>query len=520
MLKQRITDFCNSTYPDGTLRFLKDKMFIKNFGQQAFDVIHGHNSFLVDEYPLPVLVYNYLNDITTQPTCKQCQSPTKFNPTNKWPIYCSNKCRFADSSTTTAKRQQTNIAKYGATNVLASNHGKQKSKQTHLEKYGVEHYNMTSEYSQRHKTGDIVRVANTDLQRKTVRTNFYNKLTDIVPTLEPLFDVDYFIEHGAGSYHNYQWKCKVCTHKFERWLNLGMRPMCPQCAPTGTQHEVELKDFLHSHGLEYKFRNRSLLGNGLEIDLFIPSKNVGIEIDGLFYYHELKVGDKYHLDKTIAAEKNGIRLIHIFGDELYRKERVVYSRLKHILGLVKRSVYARKCTVKQISNTLKSKFLNKYHIQGDGKGSIHLGLFKGSRLLAVMDFGKQRPGIGKTSDDCMELIRFATVANFNIVGGAGKMLKHFQRMNITNKLVSYADRRWSNGDVYEKLGFKLVSKSAPNYWYTKNFTERLHRIGFQRAQLEKKLENYDPNLSERDNMLNNKFYRVYDCGTLRYELAW
>jgi hypothetical protein len=137
-----------------------------------------------------------------------------------------------------------------------------------------------------------------------------------------------------------------------------------------------------------------------------------------------------------------------------------------------------------------------------------------------MDFGKQRPGIGKGTGDAMELIRFASISNFNVVGGASKLLKAFKQQSDIRKLVSYADRRWSVGNVYEKLGFKLTATSKPNYWYTKNFTERLHRIGFQRAQLEKKLPSYDENLTERDNMLNNKFYRVWDCGTLRYELNW
>lgn len=521
MLKQQITAYCNANYPQGTLRFLKDKMFIKIFGKQSHDVIQSHNTFLTDSYPLPVLVYNYLHDVVTQPTCKQCHNPTKFSPTNKWPTYCSNKCRFADSDTITAKRQQTNLKKYGSTNVLTSEYGAKKAQQTHLQKYGVKHYNMTAEYRERHKSGDIVRTLDTDQQRRTFRTTFFNKLPQIVPTLTPLFDLEYFIEHGAGSYHNYSWSCNVCSHKFERWLNLGMRPICPQCAPTGTQHEIELKNFLHKHGVEFKYRSRKLLGNGTEIDLFIPSKNIGIEIDGLYWHHELKVGKSYHLDKTNAAEKQGIRLIHIFGDEFYRKEKIVYSRLKHILGIVHRRIYARKCVVRKISNSVKSKFLNKYHIQGDGKGCVHLGLFYRDRLVAVMDIGKQRPGIGKTSEEnVMELIRFATVSNFTIVGGASKMLKHFQRMNVTNKLISYADRRWSNGDVYKKIGFKLVSTSSPNYWYTKNFTERLHRIGFQRSQLAVKLQNYDPTLSERDNMLNNKFLRVWDCGTLRYELTW
>ena len=518
MLKQQITSFCDQQYK-GSLRFIKDKLFIKQFGQTAYDTIQRHNSFLVEEYPLSVKVYNYLYDINQQPLCKTCNGVVKFNSTKQWLTYCSKKCRGADSAVT-EKRRSTNIQKYGSSNYLASEQGLNKSKESHLKRYGVTHYNKTQAYVDRIKSGDIVRTFDGDKYRKTVRTKFYNDLRTVVPTLTPLFTEEKYIKHGASSYHEYDWQCDVCGHKFQRWLNIGLRPLCPHCLPQGTEHERLIKDFLHKHGVEYVFRSKKLLNNNLEIDIYIPSKRVGIEINGLYYHKEQNVGVQYHLDKTLAAQANGIRLIHIFGDEMHRKSSIVLTRLKHILGLNKRNVHARKCVVQPISNATKSKFLNKYHIQGDGHGSIHLGLFYRNRLVAVMDFGKQRPGIGKSTGVAIELIRFASIANFNIVGGAGKLLKAFQRQTGINKLVSYADRRWSVGNVYEKLGFKLTATSKPNYWYTKNFTERLHRIGFQRAQIAKKLPNYNASLTERDNMLNNKFYRVWDCGTLRYELTW
>jgi hypothetical protein len=494
-------------------------MFVKQFGQNAYNAIQQHNHFLVEDYPISVKVYNYLNDICEQPKCRTCNAAVKFNSTKQWLTYCSKKCRGADSDVT-EKRRATNTVKYGAINYLTSVEGLQKSKNSHLQRYGATHYNKTQAYVDRIKSGDIVRTFDKEKYRKTVRVKFYRDLHNVVPTLKPLFTEDEYVQHGASTYHDYGWQCKVCNHNFERWLNIGLRPICPHCMPKGTAHERKVKDFLHNNGIEYVYRSRKLLGNGLEIDIFIPSKNIGIEINGLFFHKEQNVGIRYHLDKTIAASNNGIRLIHIFGDELYKRESIVFSRLKHLLGLVKRTIYARKCEVIPISNSVKSKFLNKYHIQGDGHGSIHLGLFYHNKLVAVMDFGKQRPGIGKTSEDTMELIRFATISHFTVVGGAGKLLKAFRQLKVSGKLVSYADRRWSVGNVYEKLGFNLTTKSNPNYWYTKNFTERLHRVGFQRSQLATKLSNYDPNLSERDNMINNKFYRVWDCGTLRYELTW
>lgn len=517
MLKQQITEFCKKYYK-GSLRFLKDKMFIDNFGGTAYETITTYNTFLTEDQPLSVKVYNYLNNISTQPVCKTCGVSVKFNSTKGWMTYCSVNCRSKDSSVVD-KRKTTNIVKYGVTNFLASEQGKKKSQESHLRKYGETHYNKTQEYVDRHKTGDIVRSFDREKYRTTVRTKFYNNLNEIVPNLTPLFSLDFFVKNGAGSYYQYDWLCNVCNHTFQRWLNIGLRPICPRCSPKGTAHELMLKAFLDRYNIPYVFRSRKILDKNLELDVYIPSKNIAIEIDGLFYHKEQNVGKHYHLDKTTMAQKKGIRLIHIFGDEFHRKCNVVFYRLKHILGVTHRSIYARECVVQTITPKQKSKFLNKYHIQGDGNGSIHLGLFHRQRLIAVMEFGKQRPSIGKQKcDESIELIRFATIAHFNVVGGAGKLLSHFKKLKIATKIVSFADRRWSTGDLYEKLGFTLAKTSGPNYWYTRNFTERLHRVGFQRSQLSTKLASYDATQTEQYNMLQNGFHRVWDCGTLRYEL--
>ena len=126
MLKQQITSFCNQQYK-GSLRFMKDKLFINQFGQVAYDTIQQHNLFLVEDYPISVKIYNYLNDIKQQPRCKTCDGVVKFNSTKQWLTYCSKKCRGADVDVV-EKRKATNIKKYGSTNYLASEQGLSKSK--------------------------------------------------------------------------------------------------------------------------------------------------------------------------------------------------------------------------------------------------------------------------------------------------------------------------------------------------------------------------------------------------------
>jgi hypothetical protein len=59
-----------------------------------------------------------------------------------------------------------------------------------------------------------------------------------------------------------------------------------------------------------------------------------------------------------------------------------------------------------------------------------------------------------------------------------KVSKTFQLEYNPKNIVSYADRRWSQGNLYKALGFNLNHISSPNYWYIINNC-REHRIKFQ-----------------------------------------
>lgn len=32
-------------------------------------------------------------------------------------------------------------------------------------------------------------------------------------------------------------------------------------------------------------------------------------------------------------------------------------------------------------------------------------------------------------------------------------------------LISYADLRWSNGDLYKSIGFDFVGRTPPSFWF-------------------------------------------------------
>ena len=127
-----------------------------------------------------------------------------------------------------------------------------------------------------------------------------------------------------------------------------------------------------------------------------------------------------------------------------------------------------------------------------------------------MTFGKSR--FNKSYD--YELLRYCTIANFSIIGAAGKLFNYFLK-NYSGSIISYADRRWSNGNLYKQLGFEELSASAPAYYYIKDDI-RYNRVKFQKHKLSNLLEVFDPTLSESQNMYINGYIKVWDCGNLCY----
>jgi hypothetical protein len=318
--------------------------------------------------------------------------------------------------------------------------------------------------------------------------------------------------------------CKHCKTTNIEFISIknGYRKYCRDCYPlfyNESSGENELYEYIKKLNiLDIKRGSRSIIAP-LELDIVIPSKKLAIEYNGN-YWHSERNGtiNDYHLNKTNRCKEIDYQLIHIFEDEWLLQSKIVKARLKARLGLTKYAIYARKCEIKEIDNNIKNKFLEKYHIQGQDLSSIKLGLFYKNRLVAVMTFGKRR----FDDKEGFELIRYCTIANFNIVGGAGKLLAYFR--NSYNKenlpIISYADKRWSTGNLYKQLGFTLLHESGPNYYYIhpSNLLKRYSRITFQKHKLHAILEKFDPLLSEAENMKNNGYSRIYDCGNYVFEL--
>lgn len=314
-------------------------------------------------------------------------------------------------------------------------------------------------------------------------------------------------------------KCKKCNTISEIHLcngklkNINSIELCKNCKPT-SKPEKELSDFVSALILdEIKTNDRQTI-KPLELDIYIPEKQLAIEFDGLYWHSDRTDSDKnYHLRKTEFCEEQDIHLIHIFDNEWLYKQDIVKSRIKNLLGIYDKTVGARHCTVIVVDNKTSKQFLDENHIQGQAASKVNLGLYFENELVSLMTFSK--PRFSKQYD--WELVRFCNKLGYHIPGAAGKLLSYFEKSYSPKSLVSYADRRWSYSkkNVYQALDFSLSHSSAPNYWYWKG-NEFSSRIKYQKHKLAGLLETFDPELSEIQNMIANGYNRVFDCGNLVY----
>lgn len=311
-------------------------------------------------------------------------------------------------------------------------------------------------------------------------------------------------------------KCNECGRYFSIEANSFLQGHgCPYHNCNSSLMEKELCEYIKSLGFECFNNDRVLLDDKKEIDCLIPSKKLAIEFDGLYWHNELNKDKYYHLHKTNECTQKGFHLIHIFEDEWINKKEIWKSMLSNFLGICKNKIYARKCEIKEINSKTSNDFLTHNHLQGKCGGSVRLGLFYNNELVSLMVFGKSRHFIGNGKND-WELIRFCSKLNTVVVGGASKLLKYFLKNYQWKNIVSYADKRWSNGKVYEELKFKKYNESSPNYYYVIG-NERKYRFNFRKSILVKKY-NCPQNMSEHDFCLSQKWYRIYDCGCLCYIL--
>ena len=427
---------------------------------------------------------------------KEIRKNIKNTNLNKWGVeYYTKTQDYID------KVKITNLEKYGVEWVLKNKEIRDKIKETNKNKLGVDNPSKSDEIKEKKRETSIKNFGfPTSNQNESFRKKYFNISKD-----------SSYIEYKGNSISIF--KCNN-GHNFEiSYSNYHSRlkskiPHCTICHPIGNSRSIKEDEVYNYISSIYNGEVVQSYRDGLEIDIYLPELKLGFEFNGLYWHSEEYKSKNYHREKTDYFSERGIRIIHIWEDDWDLKSDILKSQISHLLGYSER-IMARKCTVRNIDIPyISSDFLNKNHIQGSDKSSIKLGLFSGDLLVSVMTFNNLE-GRTKMEEGGWNLSRFCNLRGLSVVGAASKLLSYFIREWNPKRIVSYADYNWSIGNLYDKLGFSVVSISRPDYKYLYE-GKRVHKSNFSKRKMKF-------SVTETEYMEEMGIHRVWDCGKVKLE---
>lgn len=349
--------------------------------------------------------------------------------------FCStaNRCKCAKdsiSNNVSAAKQSSSESQKEATNT--------KRKTTMLQRYGAE-YNL--------QRIDVKQV----LCSPKIRESAHAKLTDYewlyteyVEKKRSLVDIADELNVYYGTVTEY---CRKFDFEIRQTSNYSLV-------------EREVAQWVESLGVHCITNDWATLRTH-ELDILIPSHNLAIEVNGLYWHsHHPRSSDienkNRHLNKLNLATAAGIRLIQITDYEWKHKQRAVKSMIKHALGLSNR-IAARHCTVGTVDQKTASDFIFDNMLNTDLKFTGAVGLFRNGDLVML----------ALTRCESNEVtVSFCTVLGSAVVGGISKIISYLKRHLQVRTFVVQCTLLTHTGTALEKLKFICVTQTAPTCVYT------------------------------------------------------
>jgi len=426
--------------------------------------------------------------------CNHCQKPTKYLDFGRaYAKFCSTRCT-ANSAQVTAKKETANIIKYGVKHYSSTNEFKQKFQSTCIAKYGVANPGQIIEkMSQRSRQKQL-----------TFYTYIISKVSEFAI---PKFDFD---DYTHVRDKELEWECTGCHNSFSSSL-FGRLPKCTVCFPPtapGGQSSIE-KDVIAE---VRKFYSGEIIENSRkiippkEIDIYFPIEKFAIEINGIYWHSNDRLSSNYHYEKFKMCNSAGITLLMITDDEWTNHKELVCAMIKHRLKLTTQTIFARKCTVREIESSVAKHFLEQTHIHGYSKASAHFGLFHHDQLCAVLSCMKKNRF--SNSAHVVEIVRLS-FGPASVPGALGKFVKEISKKYKNHDIVTYADLRYGTGAVYNNNKFTETHVTSPGYWYYVN-GRMYHRLSWTKKKLV--AMGFDSNKTEEVLMREIGAIKIFDCG--------
>jgi hypothetical protein len=555
--------------PDPSGKLGKESYVLKNYPDEYNFIISFCLSNNLEDLPFKQKVYHVINNIKEKICCKNpnCDNLVGYrNSTLGYREYCSNKCISSDPNIKKIKEEKsiqkwgtktpaesniikekiikTNLDKYGANSPMLNEDIQKKSKETLLLNWGVDNpsknidilkrrtesfKNNIDSYKESYKKTSMDRYgvehpwSNPDIHSKTI-DRFYSYYEDRINC--KLDKEKYkFIGFKKNDTTQLLFNCIDCSKNFDiltyqfYYRSNNKIDICTNCHPISDSSSIKQNDLFefisNTHTGDINENIRDII-YPYEIDVFLEDKKIGFEFNGLFW-HSSKFKDKnYHKNKYEKSLENNIQLITIWEDDWTLKQDIIKSFILNKLDKTPNRIFARNCSIKEVSYKESQSFLDDNHLQGDCKSSIRIGLYFENNLVSLMTFSKLRlPLSQKNTGNIFELTRFCNKTYYSVVGGASRLLDYFIKKYTPEEIHTYSDNMISDGGLYQKLGFEYQHTSNPGYWYVVNGI-RKHRFNFRKHKLVK--NGFDSYKTEEEIMSEQGYFRVYNSGNKKWIL--
>ncbi len=537
-------------------KFLK----FKKFNSKECNLIIKASNFLEDNCLLAERLYCIINNIKNVVVClnNECSNKVSFRsyPAGYINKYCSPNCSSKDERIKN-KIKETFMKKYGTESLFESDIIRKKIEKTNIKKFGCKRPFQSEKIRNKAKKTCIKNNGvDYPFKSKKIQDKIDHKSEEKLKKTQKAIKKTMFAKHGVlnvfqleevknkikktcmekyGVEYHSQHYVKDILYKIENkeWLINQQHDLKKSCTQIANElrttpatilnkfkkfnikvknhfnsiYEKEIVEFLNT--VNVIINNRTII-YPYELDIYLPDIKLAIEFNGLYWHSynkkETPEEKRKHLTKTEMCEKHEIQLLHIFENEWLDpvKQEIWKSIINSKLDR-NRKIYDNNCEIREITdNKLIKYYLNNNCLQGYVKSKLKLGLFYDDELVFLMILGcsKRHEWI---------IHRLCNKNGLNILGGPRMLFDYFIYNYKYKSIIINADRRYEGGKDYELLGFKTIGYSNPSCYYYKIKENILYNKTYK-----KQLENFDIKLSESENMFNNNYRRIWDCGQSRY----
>jgi hypothetical protein len=316
-----------------------------------------------------------------------------------------------------------------------------------------------------------------EMGKRMSQTEFFERVQIACSSsFSMLDDVD---KHYRYKHDRFRLKCLTCQNVVLKTLYmLETTPICFFCHPKESRQQLEIFDIVKSVCPDAILSDRSAIAP-LELDIFVPSKNIAIEFNGLYWHSEIFKDKLYHEKKMQACRQAGIKLLSIYEDEWRDKRDLIISMIEHRLCGSSSKFDARKLKIVSVDSKRRKDFFETNHLEGDALAQHAFGLEtdKGELLACV----SLRRAFHKRWANWYELGRSSCKIGYNVRGWLGRLTAaaYVRCQNDGKRLMTYVDGRVGAGDAYIKAGWKLLkSSTGPRFWWT-DFENRFNRFKYR-----------------------------------------